>query len=152
MIQRLQSVFLALAAISMSLLFSKPMSFATIDQPLPAGTQESMLADGVFNTQDHVILLVLVILAILIPLVTIFLFKNRPLQMKLSRITIALVSLAVILTIILFNIDYKNISIGTEVTIEYGYILPVLAIVFLALALRFIRKDEKLVRSADRLR
>ncbi|MCB0687370.1 MAG: DUF4293 domain-containing protein [Saprospiraceae bacterium] len=152
MIQRLQTVFLALAAIMMGLLFSNPMDFVSIDKPLPVGNSESMLADGVFNTQDHVILLVLVVLGILIPAITIFLFKNRPLQMKLSRLAIALVSLALVLTIILFYMDYQGIPVGTEITIDYGYLMPVLAIIFLALALRFIKKDEKLVRSADRLR
>lgn len=152
MIQRLQTVFLALAAIVMSFLFSNSMSFATIDKPLPPGQNDSMLADGMFTSEDHVILLVLVILGILIPVVTIFLFKNRPLQMKLSRLAIALVALSIILTVILFYLDYQAIAVGTEVTIEYGYIMPVLAIIFLALAIRFIKKDEKLVRSADRLR
>jgi hypothetical protein len=111
-----------------------------------------MLADGVFNTQDHAVLLVLVILGVLIPVITIFLYNNRPMQMKLSRLSIVLIILSVVLTIILFMQDYRNIAIGTEVTIEYGYVLPVLAILFLVLALRYIRKDEKLVRSADRLR
>ncbi len=152
MIQRLQTVFLALAALMMGLLFSRSMSFASIDQPLPVGNSESMLADGIFNTQDHAVLLVLVILGILIPVITIFLYNNRPLQMKLSRLSIVLIILSVVLTIILFMQDYQNIAVGTEVTIEYGYILPVLAILFLVLAFRYIRKDEKLVRSADRLR
>jgi hypothetical protein len=152
MIQRLQSVFLVLASAVMALLFTKPMSFVTIDQALPPGTAQSMLADGVFSTQDHLILLILVILGIILPVITLFLYKNRPLQMKLSRLTIALVSLSILLTSILFYQDYQKMAVGTEVTVQYGYLMLVLAILFLVLALRYIRKDEKLVRSADRLR
>ncbi|MBK8505620.1 MAG: DUF4293 domain-containing protein [Saprospiraceae bacterium] len=152
MIQRLQSVFLVLTAAVMALLFTKPMSFISIDQALPSDTVQSMLADGSFSTQDHLILLVLVILGILLPVVTLFLYKNRPLQMKLSRLTIALVVLSVVLTLILFYQDYQKMAVGTEVTVQYGYLMLVLAILFLVLALRYIRKDEKLVRSADRLR
>jgi hypothetical protein len=35
---------------------------------------------------------------------------------------------------------------------NYGLILPLFSFIFLILANRFIKKDEKLVRSADRLR
>lgn len=152
MIQRLQSVFLALAAAVMALLFTKPMSFVSIDQALPPGSAQSMMADGTFSTEDHVILLILVILGILLPVITIFLYKNRPLQMKLSRLTIALIALSIMLTSILFYQEYQIMAVGTEVTVQYGYVMLVLALLFLVLALRYIRKDEKLVRSADRLR
>lgn len=152
MIQRVQSIFLALAALVMALLFNKNMSFASLESPLPPGHSESMFADGVYNNQDHIILLVLSILAIAIPLVTIFLFRNRLLQMKLSRLTIALVFMCIVLTIIFYYLDIKSMRVSAEVNVDLGYLLPVLAIIFLALALRFIKKDEKLVRSADRLR
>jgi hypothetical protein len=55
MIQRLHSVFLVLAATFMALLFTRPMSFVTIDQALPSGAAQSMLADGIFSIQDHII-------------------------------------------------------------------------------------------------
>ena len=152
MIQRVQSVFLVLAATVMALLFTKPMSFVSIDQAIPPGNAQSMLADGTFNTQDHVILLILVILGIILPVVIIFLYKNRPLQMKLSRLTIALIALSIMLTLLLFYQEYQKIGVGTEVTVQYGYVMLILALLFLVLALRYIRKDEKLVRSADRLR
>lgn len=154
MIQRLQTVFLALAAILMSLLFSRPMSFATTDQALPAGNVQNMLADGVYNTQDHIVLLILAILGILVPLITIFLYRNRPLQMKLSRLSIALAGLFIVLIIVFLQQNNQKLAFESEIPIEYGYgcIIPVLAILFLALAIRYIRKDEKLVRSADRLR
>ncbi len=154
MIQRLQTVFLALAAILMSLLFSRPMSFATTDQALPAGNVQNMLTDGVYNTQDHLVLLILAILGILVPLITIFLYRNRPLQMKLSRLSIALAGLFIVLIIVFLQQNNQELAFENGITIEYGYgyIIPVLAILFLALAIRYIRKDEKLVRSADRLR
>lgn len=154
MIQRLQTVFLALAAILMSLLFSRPMSFATTDQALPAGNVQNMLADGVYNTQDHIVLLILAILGILVPLITIFLYRNRPLQMKLSRLSIALAGLFIVLIIVFLQQNNQELAFESDIAIEYGYgyIIPVLAILFLALAIRYIRKDEKLVRSADRLR
>ena len=154
MIQRVQSIFFLLAAAMMSALFSKPMAFATIfgDAAALRASDQSMLADGVFEVNDHIILLGLVIACIALPMISLLLFKNRSLQIRLSRATIAALCVLLALSIILFMQDYKLMSDGTEVTIEYGYISPVLAIIFIVLALRFIKKDDRLVKSADRLR
>ncbi len=154
MIQRIQSVFLLLAAGAMALLFTKPMSFASVlgDETNYTLVEDAMLADGVFGASDHVILWLLVFVSIALSLLVIFLFKNRPLQMRLSRLSITIMIIIVALAIILFVRDYRLVSAGAEVTIEYGFVPPILAIVLTILALRAIRKDEKLVRSADRLR
>ena len=153
MIQRIQSIFLLLAAIVMALLLLGPMYFISVDKAVSTvAPTATMLADGVFESSDHIILLVLVILSAILPIIIIFLYKNRVLQMKLGRITVTLIVLTLALSIILFLNDYKQISVGTSITIEYGYLAPVIAIILLALAIRYIKKDEKLVRSADRLR
>ncbi len=153
MIQRIQSIFLLLAAIVMALLLFGPMYFVSVDKAVTnAAPMETMLADGVFETNDHIILLILVVVSMILPLVILFLFKNRVLQMKLGRINVTLIVLTLALSVILFLNDYRQISEGTEITIEFGYLAPVIAIILLALAIRFIKKDEKLVRSADRLR
>ena len=152
MIQRIQTVFLFLAAICMALLFWNPMSFMSISGVDASSLSNVMLQDGVFATEDHVILLVLVLIGILLPAIIIFLFNNRKLQMRLGRISIALVVMIVALTVILFFQAYADLPNGTMITVEYGYVAPVLAILFLVLAVRSIQKDEKLVRSADRLR
>ncbi len=152
MIQRVQSLFLVLAAACMALLFLDSMSFLSVEAPSNTAVSEPMLANGIFETNDHIILLVLVILAVAIPAVVVLLFRNRRLQLKLTRVTIALVAMIIALTIILFMQAYKAVPVGTEITVEYGFLSPVLAIIFLVLAIRYISKDEKLVRSADRLR
>lgn len=152
MIQRIQSVYLLLAAISMALLFIKPMSFITVGLPVGETTSNAMLSDSVLNVSDHIILLILVVLAIAIPAGVIFLYKNRKLQMKLSRANIAFIVLLIVLSIALFMQAYAMLPDGTEVTIGFGYVIPVVATIFMVLALKGISKDEKLVRSADRLR
>ncbi len=154
MIQRIQSIFLLLAAGSMALLFTKSMSFITIlgDTSALRAAEQAMLGDGVFETNDHIILSILVLATITLPIIALFLYKNRSLQMKLGRLTITLVIIVFALAIILFMSDYKLIKEGTEVSIEYGFLAPFLAILFAVLALRGIKKDDKLVRSSDRLR
>ena len=136
----------------MGLLFLSGMSFMSVEAPAATALQDPLLGDGIFDVSDHSILLVLALLAVLLPTLIVFFYKNRKLQMKLARISIVLIVLIIALTIILFVQSFGSVPIGTEVTVEFGYLSPVLAIIFLILALRFIRKDEKLVRSADRLR
>ena len=152
MIQRLQSIFLFLAATMMSLLFVGPMPFVSIDKSLPVDHGAVALADGILSTQDHMGILVTVILAIVLPMLALFLYKNRPLQMRLGKISIAIVLIAIALTLIFGWQDAQQIPDDIQMSIDFGYIMPVLSIVFLVLALKYIKKDEKLVRSADRLR
>jgi len=155
MIQRIQSIFLFLAALAMGLLFLPAMSFITIpfgDLSELQSAEQAMLGDAVFDVGDHIILLALTVVCIVLAVSSLFLFKNRPLQMKLGRILVIGISLVVLLSVLLFYLDFKLLAAGTEITVEYGYVLPVLALVFTILAIRAIRKDEDLVRSADRLR
>jgi hypothetical protein len=58
----------------------------------------------------------------------------------------------ILLGLIFFATD--SLSSITDVKVHYlfGIYLPVIEIVFLYLAIRFIKRDEELVRSADRLR
>jgi peptidoglycan/LPS O-acetylase OafA/YrhL len=130
------------------------MSFATVfgDVSNLKASSQAMLQDGVFSVDDHIILFILVLAAIAGAFVTIFLFKNRKLQMKLSRMVIVICIISFLLAILLFVKDYGLLKEGTEVTIGYGYLSPLLALIFTILALRYIRKDEKLIRSSDRLR
>ena len=150
MIQRIQTVFLLLAGISIGLLFLNSISFASTTSE--DSVANSSFSDGFFSLQDHVILIVLVGIGLLLFLGGVALFKNRPLQMKVTRLGIVATILVFILAVILFIIDYQKLADGTKIEVEFGIILPILAIVFGILGLRYINKDEKIVRSADRLR
>jgi len=83
--------------------------------------------------------------------ITIFKFKNRILQIKLNRFNILLIVMLVVG--ILFGYPQWMLSqTDADVTYNYSACLPLISIVFLFLANTYIGKDEKLVRSADRLR
>jgi hypothetical protein len=83
-----------------------------------------------------------------INLITIFLFKFRKLQIALSWLSILPLLYA-------FCYVYYKWS-ATETTQDqyfyFGNISPLVAIVFVLLAIFYIRKDEELVKSVDRLR
>ena len=152
--QRIQTIFLILAAVVLGLLFAPIMSFFTVSgtQDLVQQSEVNMLGDGIFNIQDHIIFSILAIIGILASIAAIFLFKNRTLQLTLSRLTLVMSILILILMVVFFYIDYQLITANSEVSGEFGILSPVLGIIFSALAGRGIKKDSELVRSSDRLR
>ncbi len=146
MIQRIQSVFLFLASSSLGSLFMNTISFADFTEPNPSVPAS---ADGFLNIYDDKIMLGATIIALVLSLLTLFLFKNRPNQIRyawaMMGVTVVLIGLAVW--------DIQKISAIVPLKISLiGFISSALAIIFGFLAIRYIRKDELIVRSADRLR
>ena len=143
MIQRIQSVFLFLAAGACFGLFGTDAA----DTDAPVASSE-VFADGSFTVFDDPVLIGVFALAGVLFLADIFLFRNRNLQIALSRVGLFLVGIGVGYGGYLWYTD----SAGASATPDFGVALPVLAFIFAVLAAFYIKKDEKLVRSADRLR
>ena len=110
-----------------------------------------MFADRLYSIQDQIALLVIFSVAAALALAGIFLFNNRSLQMRLAQISFIANFIGLFLAIILFVQD-PVMSSATKVDDSWGLYLPLISLVFLILALRSINKDDKLVRSMDRLR
>ena len=146
MIQRIQSIFLFLASLATFGLFGLP--FASTPNAINAST---IFGDTIYNLQDHIALLIIFGLGGLLALVAIFLFKNRKLQLNLGRVALIANIIGLLLAFALFYNDSGNLG-TVEPNDEAGLYMPFIAVVFLGLALRFIGKDEKLVKSMDRLR
>ena len=138
MIQRIQSIYLLVASVLQGLLFVVP--FATSDQPSPG-----ILEDSRFDIYDDFILLVIVSLCVAISVISIFLFRNRNLQASICVLA-ALLSCG-----LLFWIGFSAYQLPGSITIS-GLIIPCIAVLPLMLARHSILKDERLVKSADRLR
>jgi uncharacterized membrane protein YiaA len=88
-------------------------------------------------------------LSAFLSLITIFLYKNRKQQIGINRFNI------VVNFYLLGIIVYHLLILPGESEISekgIGLFIPVLVIVFLVLANKSILKDEKLVKSVDRLR
>lgn len=143
MIQRIQSIFLLLAAASCFVLFALPL--ADTDK---VEANSVLFADAEFTLFDAPVLLGLIAAAGAILLIGIFLYSNRKLQGTLSMLSIALIAGGIGYGFyILSNDAAQNMA-----TVASGTVLPLVAIIFAYLARVYINKDEKLVRSADRLR
>lgn len=144
MIQRIQSLLLLASAVIFGLLFQFPL--ATSEQP-----SVQFLSDSVFNIMDHVALLGLTIVGILLSLSAIFLFRKRSVQVRLGYFIIVVAILLPLISFLLFtnaSAEAGDVAIHDQA----GLYLPAGAILFTLLANHFIRKDEKLVKSMDRLR
>ncbi|MBB4078458.1 hypothetical protein GGR28_001071 [Lewinella aquimaris] len=143
MIQRIQSVFLALAAICTFALFATDV--AETAGPVPSS---QVFEDAHLTVFDSPLLIGGAAAVGLLTLVAIFLFGNRRLQRTMCTVAIILTVAYAAYGVLL----WYNDAAATQAEVEPGVALPLLAILFAGLAGRYITKDEKLVRSADRLR
>ena len=137
MIQRIQTVYLLVALVILGAL---PFVFPLFT--MSDGKEFRFMNDSFYT--------VLFGLSTTLTLVSIMYFKKRQHQFVLNRLTI-------ILNLILLGLFvYRSLNLsGEAVQVSekgIGMFLPIVAIVFLALANRAIKKDEDLVKSADRLR
>ena len=145
MIQRKQSVYLFLAALlSAGVFFFNLYNYHVLVSGVDTLKQLRVMDD--FPS----LLIALVITAL--PFISIFLFGNRKLQIRLCLISI-LCDVAFI-TLSLWRVSSLGKTDTPPVSGYYwvGSVLPVIAMVLLFLAISGIRKDEKLVKSVDRLR
>lgn len=146
MIQRIQSIFLLLAGAASFSLFGLP--FASTSEAIASS---QLFADGVYDLFDTTALIAFFGLAGLLSIIGIFVFKNRKLQMRLTIFAFIANLLGVVLGIVFYMQNSQDV--GEQVVNDgAGIYMPVLSFVLLLLAYRFINKDEKLVRSMDRLR
>ena len=104
------------------------------------------------KVNDKYPLLVVTVVLVLLPTLAIFMFGNRKRQMALCFTSI--LSCISFISMMLFRVTNINAQTPgiTGASYSIGAILPVLAMVFLFMAIMGIRKDDKLVKSMDRLR
>ncbi len=156
MIQRVQSIYFLLAALALYALFLFPLvhNVYTAD-----GKPVTISVTGVFqdnggqmaHTQFFVGLTIATAVVGIIPLIIIFLYKNRKQQIALSYSAIFVI---IGLTAWMEHsvetvVDHATIQISN---FGIGVLLSCVSILFLVMAIKAIQRDEKLIKSADRLR
>jgi hypothetical protein len=153
MIQRIQSVYLLMASVAIYLLFVFPVA----NIYLPNGAKKIAVTGVYENINEQVVqtipftfLTIATVIIGLIPIVLIFLFKDRKRQLTLIYLSIVL--------FIAFSFWLsKSVKAAAEISMQLsdygiGAGLSSVAILFLVLAAKAIQRDDKLVKSADRLR
>lgn len=137
MIQRIQSVWLLIASV---------LSFLTLKLSFFSGTYAVDNQYHQLKGTDTPLLMITTIVLGIITLFTIFLYKKRVVQLRLSI-------LAIILELALVYLYYREASTKfTQGTYSITSVLHVLIILSLIFAARGINKDEKLIKDSNRLR
>ena len=139
MLQRIQTIYLILAAVVTGVL---PFVF-----PLWKQVEGTTTVDFYFMTEISYV--ALFGLSTTLSIVSIMSFKKRQNQFVMGRLNI-------ILNLFLLGLFvYRLLTVSGETSVSekgIGMFLPIVAIVFLVLANKAIKKDEDLVKSVDRLR
>jgi Ca2+/Na+ antiporter len=140
MIQRQQTLWLLLATVAA--VFTFMFDFA-IGHELLKNT--SMTPDKEIIAGSNFFTLLLTIASIGVSFVTIFMFKDRKLQMRLCL-------LGLVISIIIIVIYFLEMKKLVSAKLLLSALLPVAVIAGYFMAFKNIRKDEKLVKSLDKLR
>lgn len=152
MIQRIQTFYLFIADLLIAALFIAPFAeFAGKDGKLFLFT-----ITGIFSEVNKDLisrswpLFILVCLILLLINVTIFQYKNRIRQIIISKLTVFLL---IALTVAIFFLIWRtNAILGGTYALKVYFTFPIIAAIFVFLAIRGIAKDEHLVKSIDRIR
>ncbi|MCU0445440.1 MAG: DUF4293 domain-containing protein [Microscillaceae bacterium] len=157
MIQRIQTIFLFLVGVCLLAVL-----FFPIWQKNNSTTQEKVeLTAFVLNyskgstpptTTYSFYIAIAALAAAGLAFYTIFQYKNRVLQIKLCLLNTLLIVAALGLMMLFYYSGEALVKEPKYGAFAPGFYFPAIALIFNMLARRFIKKDEDLVRSMDRLR
>ena len=154
MIQRIQTVYLAIAAFLLVLLFSNPISQIILSEKLYLTLwhhEISAASDELFASVSTWPITFLLSVIVVIEIVTIFLYKRRLVQIRLCVFNLLL--MFGLVGLIYYFTKYTITSTeGMKSVFLWPIVCPMIAIILNYLALKAIQKDENLVRSYDRIR
>ena len=154
MIQRIQSLYLLVSVIILSLLFVNPIAEIIISDELQLILSYNRIAspeNSDFQSINIWQLTVLLIIISFLNIMSIFLYKNRILQMRLCILAIILL-FGFIGMIWYFTKTTLHRLGGTESVYLWTIMIPFVSIILTYLAFKRIQKDEILVKSYDRIR
>lgn len=133
MLQRIQSIWLLLAAVFAFLTFKLPFY------------QAAVIQNGEITALSTSWLTIIAALTGALAFINIFLFNNRKLQFRFCVF-------GIFLTVLLLVLCFVEMSKFTSGSLTLSCIIYFAIIAFYFLAARGISKDEKLIKSMDRLR
>ncbi|BDD09569.1 hypothetical protein FUAX_20010 [Fulvitalea axinellae] len=159
MLQRVQTLFLALAVALLGgglyfPLWASYLKETGEAQALYFYGHEHIVAGSnpVMENMPFAVLGVLSVISILIGIYELVSFKNRMFQMKLGMGNTMLMLLNLGLSIYFVFTNGKDWTVGPDTMYRAGIFMLMGAVVCNQIATRFIKRDEELVRSVDRIR
>lgn len=157
MIQRIQTLFLLAAAAAVLLMFGFALvEYRSGETGFTLGLVGLSFADG-GRAEDVSLQMPLAALAVALAamwVLLIFLFRNRQRQVRLIRYTYLVGAALVVAEWITHRsvVAYLKQGGAVDAMLQPAFFLPLAGLVLAYLAERAIKKDDDLVRSADRLR
>jgi hypothetical protein len=159
MLQRKQTLFLLGVVICMSITAVLPVwnyttGTASVSLEMGILTYTDNEGTDILGSVNFLYLLGIAITGGIVGLINIFKFNNRKMQMKISMLNSLLIITYIVISYLFVPKQAADL-LGVQVTgfhFQYGFFFTVVALVFNILARVFIKKDEDLVRSVDRLR
>ena len=149
MIQRVQTLFLIGVGIISALLFIIPVFYFTETIGVVWVISLNPMPHGKIITGEFYSFVIINIIIPILSLFTIIKFKNRNLQYKLANL-IALLN--IILIGLFFLLDFIKPNVTGAISYKFGLALPIISGILAYLAAHFIKKDELMVRNAERIR
>lgn len=151
MIQRKQSVYLAVAGLLMIVMYKISIaSYLVNDTVYNLFVCHLTHPENSDSTIKVFPMAILPILSSFFSFFALYKFKNRLFQIKLGKI-----NLLILLTLMAVQIIYFlriALILDTKGMPNFGAIIPVIVIILVLIANKAIKKDEDLIRSADRIR
>ncbi|PTR00043.1 uncharacterized protein DUF4293 [Mucilaginibacter yixingensis] len=155
MLQRVQSIFLLFASIVLFAIFLFPL----VHNVYIGGTPVTIKVTGIYQDVKGQLTLIKpftalsigAVAAALIPLGVIFMYKDRKKQIVMSYMAMLLIIVFSFWEAQTVNTTLAGVTVRTD-NYGIGILLSTISLVLMLIAIRNIRKDEALVRSADRLR
>jgi hypothetical protein len=155
MIQRIQSLLLSGVVILLATNLLLPIWTASTDTShviVDAFSIRFTQPEGLVPVKSTVYIAIVICLSIALSVFTISRYKNRPLQMILCNLLLLLVLGIIGSYFIAIPAAKALMPEVLEGNYGIGYFLPIFSCLLILGARHFIKKDEDLVRSVDRIR
>lgn len=148
--QRIQTVFLGISIIVLGISLIQPVWLAGTEDTKTILTPFYLLQNDQYVYLPYSLMAMFVVAGITVAILEIRQFNNRALQIKLGLLNTAILLGAMICVVVFTSKLSDQFPAGHQNGI--GMYLIFAGVLFNWLALRFIRRDEQLVKDSDRLR
>ena len=150
MIQRIQTIYLLIIVVLMVMTMSLPMSyFYTETSIIQLSSLSLRSGEDVISNSPWPMFVISIIVAI-ITFITIFSYKIRQLQIRLTSYSILfLIGYYIVFALLVWKM---TTTYSYKFSCSWAICLPLISIILGWMAIRAIKKDEMLVKSYDRIR
>lgn len=155
MIQRIQSLYLLVSFILVLLWYFMPLA-----EIVTYESSYKFSIYGIKNPEDNswhyhtIIISIIAAIASFGAFATLFLYKNRKQQIKAAQFLLLIYTALIASAFLLIDTAKSALPLGNDIVVNHklSITFPLISLILIFMAIKAIKKDDELVRSADRLR